>query len=48
MWPGTTDLVGRVVDIQSSVGKLATLMGEGGFETGVVGLDVVGLGDKGC
>jgi hypothetical protein len=45
---GTMHLVGRVVDSQPSVGKLAMLVGEGGFGTEVVGLDMVGLGDKGC
>ncbi len=48
MWLGTMHLVGRLVDSQPSVGKLATLVGDGGFGTGVVGLDMVELGDKGC
>ncbi len=48
MQPGTMHLVGLVVDSQPSVGKLATLVGEGGFGTGVVGLDMVGLGNEGC
>ncbi len=48
MRPGTMHLVGQVMDSQPSVGKLATLVGEGGFGTGVLGLDMVGMGDKGC
>ncbi len=48
MRPETMHLVGRVVDSQPSVGKLVTLVGEGGFGAGVVGLDMMGVGDKGC
>ncbi len=45
---GDNALGGWLVDSQPSVGRLATLVGEGGFGTGVVVLDMVGLGDKGC